>query len=91
MAVEAVDRDGRLEAQSMRHRWIIVVVLLAGLGLAWLGHPVCVPIPQDDLKSFEPVPIEQRSDRDLFLFRTFQKRNGQWCQCKSWISRALFF
>ncbi len=66
-----------------------IVVVLAGIG--WLGHPVCVPIADDDLKSFTPVPIEQRTDRDLFGFRTFQRRDGHWCQCKSWISRQLFF
>jgi hypothetical protein len=58
--------------------------------LAWFAHPVCVPLSTDDLKSFN-VPIEQRSDRDIFLFKTFQQRNGGWCQCKSWLSRQFFF
>lgn len=78
------------DADGMKRLWIFLL-LLAALGIAWLGHPVCVPIPDEDLKSFKPVPIEQRTDRDLFLFRTFQKRDGHWCQCKSWISRQLFF
>jgi hypothetical protein len=68
---------------------IVIVAALAAVG--WLGHPVCVPIADEDLKSFTPVPIEQRTDHDLFGFRTFQQRDGHWCQCKSWISRQLFF
>ena len=75
----------------MKRLRIILVLAVVAIGLAWLGHPVCQPIAEEDLKYFKPVPIEQRRDRDLFLFRTFQKRDGQWCQCKSWISRQLFF
>ena len=69
----------------------VIVVLAALLGIAWLGHPVCVAIPDEDLKLFHPVAIEQRSDHDLFLFRTFQKQNGHWCQCKNWLARQMFF
>jgi len=36
------------------------------------------------------VPIEQRTDRDFYL-RVFQQRDGQWYQCKTWISRFFFF
>lgn len=80
-----------LACAAMRRLGIILVLAVVGLGTAWLGHPVCVPIADEDLKTFKPVPIEQRTDRDLFLFRTFQKRDGHWCQCKSWIARQLFF
>jgi hypothetical protein len=76
---------------SMKRTRLILVLAVVALGLAWLGHPVCQPIPQEDLKYFKPVPIEQRRDRDLFLFHTFQRRDGQWCQCKSWVARQLFF
>jgi hypothetical protein len=58
--------------------------------LAWFAHSVCVRLSSDDLKSFN-VPVEQRSDRDVFLFKTFQQRNGEWSQCKSWLSRQFFF
>lgn len=77
----------------MVRRWYLLggILLVVALGLAWLSHPVCVPIPPDDLKLFTPVPIEQRTDRDLFGFPIFQQRNGEWCQCKSWISRQFFF
>jgi hypothetical protein len=67
---------------------IAVVLVVCGL-LAWALRPVCVPLSAEDLRSFN-VPIEQRTDRDLY-FPVFQKRHGQWHQCKTWLSRQFFF
>lgn len=58
--------------------------------LFWCWHPVCVPIEPETLKLFTPVPIEQRTD-SLWGVRTFQQRDGQWCQCKPWLAREMFF
>ena len=64
-------------------------LLAAGLGLlALLLRPVCVPLSPDALAS-STVPIEQRTDRDFHL-RVFQQRDGQWMQCKTWLSRTFF-
>jgi hypothetical protein len=72
----------------MRRRLLILVLLSAALvGLAL--RPICVPLTADDLAGFN-VPIEQRTDRDFYL-AVFQHRDGRWYQCKTWISRALFF
>jgi hypothetical protein len=65
---------------------IIALFFLAALIL--LFRPVCVPISDEELKAFN-VPIEQRNDRDFYL-KVFQKKNGQWYQCKTWLSRFLF-
>ncbi len=73
----------------MRKIFILAITIITVLIFAFLFHPVCVPIPDEDLKNFN-VPIEQRTDRDFYL-RVFQKKNGQWCQCKTWISRFFFF
>ena len=67
---------------------IAILLLLAGLSV-WMLHPVCVPLSAEDLRAFN-VPIEQRADQDLYL-RVFQRRHGQWYQCKTWLSRQLFF
>jgi len=48
-----------------------------------------VPLSDEDLAGFD-VPIEQRTDRDLYL-TVFQRRDGRWHQCKTWLSRQLFF
>lgn len=69
-------------------------ILLAGfIGLlallGFLFHPVCVPLSDEDLKSFN-VPIEQRTDGDFYL-KVFQKKKGRWYQCKTWITRFFFF
>jgi hypothetical protein len=71
-------------------RTVLMVLgpLLVAL-VVWSLRPVCVPLTVDDLRGFN-VPIEQRTDRDLYL-QVFQRRRGQWYQCKMWLSRQLFF
>lgn len=66
---------------------IVSIFILVLVGLIF--RPVCVPISDEELKSFN-VPIEQREDRDFYL-KVFQKKNGQWYQCKTWISRFFYF
>jgi len=68
--------------------FIAIGLVVAGL-LAWMLRPVCVPLSTEDLAGFN-VPIEQRTDRDLYL-RVFQQRHGHWHQCKTWLSRQFFF
>jgi hypothetical protein len=67
----------------------VLVFLVPVAALVFALHPVCVPLTADDLKTFN-VPIEQRTDRDFYL-KVFQRRGGQWYQCKTWISRFFFF
>jgi len=69
-------------------RILAILLLLVGLS-AWILRPVCVPLSPEDLRGFN-VPIEQRNDQDLGR-RVFQHRNGQWYQCKTWLSRQFFF
>lgn len=68
----------------------LVIVLIAAAALAFfLFRPVCVRLTEQDLQSFN-VPIEQRADQNFYL-TIFQNRNGEWHQCKTWLSRFLFF
>jgi hypothetical protein len=57
--------------------------------IAFALWPVCVPIESTEAAAYQP-PIEQRTDKDFYL-QVFQKKDGQWCQCKTRISRAMFF
>ena len=66
-----------------------LVFLVPLAALVFVLRPVCVPLTTEDLKTFN-VPIEQRTDRDFYL-KVFQRRDGQWYQCKTWISRFFFF
>jgi hypothetical protein len=68
--------------------------LLAGIGsvlaIGWaaLAHPVCVLIPEAERPSFESVmPLSVRAAQG----EPFCQLQGQWYQCKSFISRAFFF
>ena len=75
-----------------RRRWLALaagaVVLLGQL--AWYLHPVCRPIDEADLASFDP-PIEARSETGMIGQRYFQQRDGRWQHCKTWIARQFFF
>jgi len=69
---------------------IVILVLYTGL-LVLFYRPVCVLLSQDTLKGFN-VPIQQRiHERDSYYLRIWQQRNGQWYQCKTYISRLFFF
>jgi len=70
-------------------RALVLVGLLVLLLIFLAFRPVCVPLSAEDLQGFN-VPIDQRTDRDFYL-KVFQKRNGQWYQCKTWLSREMFF
>jgi hypothetical protein len=70
-------------------KFLLVAVAVLFAAAVYLLQPVCVPLSEDDLKSFN-IPIEQRTDRDIYL-KVFQKKNGQWHQCKTRLSRYLFF
>lgn len=70
-------------------RVLVAAVALLALAAGFLFRPVCVPLSEQDLKSFN-VPIEQRRDRDFYL-KVFQKKDGRWYQCKTWLSRCFFF
>lgn len=68
---------------------VLALLVLAALILGAL-RPVCRPLSEDDLAQFN-VPIEQRTDRDMYYLPVFQQRDGQWHHCKTWLSRKLFF
>jgi hypothetical protein len=73
---------------SARAAALALIAIALGVGTCAL-RPVCVPIAPDTLAQFDP-PIETRGDRDFHL-RVFQQRDGRWMQCKTWLSRQLFF
>ena len=73
-------------------RAILTGFLLIGvLAVCWLLHPVCRPLSDADVREFARwAPIATREDRQ-WHGRVFQQRGGRWYQCKSWVSRQLFF
>ncbi|HSG30138.1 MAG TPA: hypothetical protein VLB82_01180 [Thermodesulfobacteriota bacterium] len=72
-----------------RFLWITVPIVLMVLVFYLFFRPVCVIITEEEVKNFNP-PIETRTDKNFYM-QTFQKKNGQWYQCKTWISRKFFF
>jgi hypothetical protein len=68
--------------------WLALLLAVAGIGVCSF-RPVCVPIEPETLAGFDP-PIETRDDRDFYV-KVFQQRDGEWQQCKTWLSRKFFF
>jgi hypothetical protein len=70
---------------------LLLALAISGLAFAFLVHPVCVRLLPAEVESFRRwQPIEERTDRQ-WHGPVFQRRGGQWYQCKSWISRRFFF
>lgn len=68
---------------------IIIPTLFIVIILFLMFRPICVPLSDEDVKRFNP-PIEMRMDKNFYI-KTFQKKDNQWYQCKTWISRKFFF
>jgi hypothetical protein len=68
---------------------LVTLIAVVVLALAAL-RPVCVALSDGELAHFN-VRIEERTDRDTNYLRVFQQRDGRWHQCKTWLSRQLFF
>lgn len=68
------------------------ILALVGIALlfVFLFRPVCVPINERSSEDFNSS-MARRSERMFYGVKVFQKRNGQWYQCKTWISRFVFF
>lgn len=73
---------------SRRYRWLVVGLSIVALVLAALAHPICIPISKAEQPSFETVvPLAERARRG----EPFCRFGTTWYQCKSLLSRALFF
>ena len=81
-----------MSGDAKRRTRLAFVLLAAALiaGAVFLFRPICVPIPEDTLAVFNP-PIEQRRETTFYGTAIFRQKNGQWFQCKTWISRQFFF
>lgn len=70
---------------------VVLVAIAAAVAIAAGAlRPVCRPLSAEDLSRLE-MPIEQRTDRDMYYLPVFQQRDGRWYHCKTWLSRQLFF
>ena len=71
-----------------RYRIAVSFASVLIISLVALVHPVCVLIPDADRPAFETViPLQERAARG----EPFCKLDGEWYQCKSFISRTFFF
>ena len=76
---------------TRKKRWMALGLLMAGtLGcLAFMFRPVCKPIENGEQQATQ-YRYSERQDKDFYV-KVFQKQDGQWHHCKTWISRQFFF
>jgi hypothetical protein len=70
---------------------LIILGTMAALVIgvtAYLLRPVCVPLGQDNLSSFNIPATQRMAQRDLYL-TVWQEKGGQWSQCKTYLTRLL--
>jgi hypothetical protein len=66
----------------------VLVSFVALTAIAALAHPVCVLIPESERPAFESVrSLPARAAQG----ESFCHLDGQWYQCKAFVSRAFFF
>ncbi|MBA2482142.1 MAG: hypothetical protein H0V44_15890 [Planctomycetes bacterium] len=87
---EAEAQLERRETVRRLRRWRVPSAIAAAAlaVLIFLFRPVYAPLDEAQIRTMEP-PIQERTDRDFYL-KVFQKRDGRWYQCKTWISRNWF-
>ena len=73
---------------NVMRRTVLWAIFAFALVMAYALWPVCVPLSSEQAAASRP-PLEQRKER-AFFGPVFQQRGGQWCQCKTRISRAFF-
>lgn len=74
-----------------KKQWIafaIILLLMVGTTM-FIFRPVCVLIENGEEEA-EKYNYAEREDHNFYV-KVFQKRDGQWHHCKTWISRQFFF
>ena len=69
---------------------LVVLVALVGAGAVFLFRPACRAIDAESVALFDP-PIETRRETTFYGSPVFQQKDGEWFQCKTWLSRQFFF
>jgi len=74
-----------------KKQWVALGLLIAGTlgGLIFMFRPVCVPIENGEQQAAQ-YRYSERQDKDFYV-KVFQKQDGQWHHCKTWVSRQFFF
>jgi hypothetical protein len=70
-------------------RGVAIAFVVAVIGIAILTWPICEPLDEEVVRTMNP-PIYRRTERRLW-FKIYRIKNDQWCECKPWIERKLFF
>ena len=73
----------------MKRLAMVLTGLAALIVIGTIGfffRPVCQPLTQDNLSSFN-IPLQQRLAARDFYVKVWQEKVGQWYQCKTCFTR----
>jgi hypothetical protein len=66
---------------------LILVAIVAAMIAAAL-RPICVPLKPSDLPKAS-VPFDERTEKDLFFLKIYQRRDKAPYECKTWLTRQV--
>ena len=66
---------------------LVAIMVIGGMG--FFLRPVCMPLSQDNLSSFN-IPLKQRLEARDWYVKVWQEKKGQWYECKTHLSRLIF-
>jgi hypothetical protein len=67
---------------------VVILVALTAAILAGMLRPVCVPISPKVALHMQ-VPFDDRTDRDLFVVKVYQRQGKNLFECKTWLTREV--
>ena len=66
---------------------LVAIMVIGGMG--FFLRPVCMPLSQDNLSSFN-IPLKQRLEARDWYVKVWQEKKGQWYECQTYLSRLMF-
>ncbi len=66
---------------------LILVAVVVAMAAAAL-RPVCVPMSSQDVAR-SSVPFDDRTDKDLFFLKVYQRKGRVRYECKTWLTREV--
>jgi hypothetical protein len=73
----------------MRFLGVVILLALTAAILGALLRPVCIQIPAKEALH-SPVPFDDRTDRDLFFLKVYQRKGKDLFECRTWLTREVF-
>jgi len=72
----------------MRFLGSLILVAIVAAMIAAALRPVCIPMTSQDVAR-SSVPFDDRTDKDLFFLKIYQRKAKVRYECKTWLTREV--